>query len=213
MRLPGDDDLGAAASAALGVAVRVCRTATATPVPALTGGERRQCQALPNKVRRHDWLLGRSALKALLPATVDTAGLSFPHAGLSISHAGDMGVAVAVHARESPDDDWPAAVVGVGVDYEPWRATDFRMARFYLRPHEQFTSLGLLRAWTAKEALYKAVRDNQRCCLLDIRLDHPSASTGTAIGPRGERLRYTVIDTATGPLAVAVCLEDHRVTV
>ena len=210
-----DADLGAEASSTLGVTLRVCRVTATAPARTLTSGERHRWRALPSGARRHDWLLGRTALRALLPGGTDTSKLSFPHPRVSISHAGNMAVAVAAPQRagDGAGDDRHPAVLGVGVDFEPWRATDPRMARFFLRPHEQSTPLGLLRAWTAKEACFKAVPANHRCSLLDVGLDDATTASGTATGPRGELLRYTVIDTPTGPLAVAVCLEDRRVAV
>ncbi len=193
-------------SAGLGVAVRVCRARIPVPEGGLTGGERHQWQALAPGPPSRDWLLGRAALKALLPMTADTSKLSFPHPHLSLTHAG--GVAFAVVAAGDA-----TVVIGTGVDHEPWRTPDPRMARFFLAPGEQATALGLLRAWTVKEALYKAVPGNAEVTLLDIELDDPDASSGWATGPRAERLRYIVIDTAVGPLAVAVCLEVCRVAI
>ncbi len=201
-----DGEVEAEISAGLGVAVRVCRSRIPVPEGGLTGGERRQWQALAPGSSSRDWLLGRAALKALLPRTADTSTLSFPHPRLSLTHAGGVAFAVAA-AGEA------AMVFGTGVDHEPWRTTDPRMARFFLRPREQATALGLLRAWTVKEALYKAVPGNAEVTLLDIGLADPDASSGWATGPRAERLRYIVIDTAAGPLAVAVCLEVCRVAV
>lgn len=177
------------------------------PEHALTAGERRQWHALPTGPRRCDWLLGRAALKAVMPAGLDTSTLSFPHPSLSLTHAG--GVAFAV-ATGSAIGDALAGVAGTGVDHEPWRVVDGRVGRYFLHPREQATSLGLLRAWTVKEALYKAVPANHGHTLLDIHLHDPDAPSGGASGPRGERLRYSVVDTAAGPLAVAVCLEDAR---
>ncbi|MBA2437030.1 MAG: 4-phosphopantetheinyl transferase family protein [Acidimicrobiia bacterium] len=205
-----DDVVGEECSAGLGVTLRVRRAATPMTEGQLTGGERRQWHALATGPRKSDWLLGRTALKALLSEAADTSTLSFPHPRLSLTHAG--GVAVAVAAGLGIGGD-PVVVAGTGVDHEPWRTVDARMARFFLHAREQSTSLGLLRAWTVKEALYKAVPANLGLTLLDIALDDPDAPNGGASGPRGERLRYTVIDTAAGPLAAAVCLEDCRVTV
>jgi phosphopantetheinyl transferase (holo-ACP synthase) len=206
-----DDEVGEELSAALGVAVRLRRARSPVPAKMLTSGERAQWHALPQGSRRRNWLLGRAALKALLATTADTSVLSFPHPYLSLTHAGDQAVAVAVdHDGDGGDDH---AVTGTGVDHEPWRATDPRMARFFLRPEEQPTQLGLLRAWTIKEALFKAVPTNHRVTLRDVELDDANAPTGTATGPAGERLRYTVIDTADGPLAVAVCGEGCRAVV
>jgi hypothetical protein len=196
--------LGAGLSIGLGVTVRVCRAATPVPEQALTVGERRQWRARALGPPSRDWLLGRAALKALLPAPGDSSVLSFPHRLLSLTHAGGTAFAVAIAG---------GAVAGTGVDFEPWRTPDPRMARFFLRPGEHSTALGLLRAWTVKEALYKAIPDNSDVTLLDVGLDDPGATTGTATGPSDEALRYTVIDTAAGPLAAAVCLEARRVAV
>jgi hypothetical protein len=204
----GGAELGAELSAGLGVPVRLRRARIPVPEHALAGGERRQWHALAPGRASRDWLLGRTALKALLAGATDTSVLSFPHPRLSITHAGGSAFAVAA-GGEVPDDDAPV-VVGTGVDHEPWRRPDPRMARFFLHPREQSTPLGLLRAWTVKEALYKAVPDNLELTLLDVELDDPDAPSGRATGPRDERLRYSVVDTADGPLAAAVCLGGHR---
>lgn len=203
-----DDEVGPDLSAALGVVVRVRRARSPVLERMLTSGERQQWRALRGEQRRHDWLLGRSALKALLPPAADTSGLSFPHPHLSLTHAGGLAVAVAVAVGHDG-----ARVVGTGVDHQPWRETDPRMARLFLRPREQPTPLGLLRAWTVKEALFKAVPANHGSTLVDVELDDPTAPTGTATGPHGQRLRYSVVDTVEGPLAVAVCMEGCRVAV
>ncbi|MBW3575221.1 MAG: 4'-phosphopantetheinyl transferase superfamily protein [Actinobacteria bacterium] len=205
-----DREVGDEVAARIGAAVRVRRARRPVAQEALTAGERRQWHALAPGPRRQDWLTGRAALKALLPATADTSTMSFPHRNLSLTHS--CGVAVAVGIEADADDDH-SVVAGAGVDHEPWRSTDPRMARFFLHPHERSTPLGLLRAWTVKEALYKAVVANHRSTLLDIVLDDAAVTTGTATGPGGERLRYTVLDTAEGPLGVALCLEDRRVAV
>ena len=201
--------MGDVCSARLGVELRLRRAGAPLSEHALTGGERRRWHTLPTGPRRRDWLLGRAALKALLPVGLDTSTLSFPHPALSLTHAGGVAVAVATGPGSSGD---VAAVAGTGVDHEPWRAVDGRAGRYFLQRHEHATSLGLLRAWTVKEALYKSVPANHGDTLLDIALDDPDAPSGGASGPRGERLRYTVIDTAAGPVAVAVCREDSRVT-
>lgn len=200
--------MGEECSTRLGVTVRVRRAVAPLTERELTPGERRQWHSLPPGPRRCDWLLGRAALRAVLAVAADTSTVSFPHRHLSLTHAGGTAVAVAVGAGDDT-----AAVAGTGVDHEPWRSVDARIGRFFLRPREQSTSLGLLRAWTVKEALYKAVAANHGHTLLDIALVDPDAPTGGASGPGGERLRYTVFGTAAGPLAVAVSLEDLRVAV
>ena len=49
----------------------------------LTPGE---LARLPDGIRRHDWLLGRAALKALLGID-DTSSLAFPNRSVSLTHA------------------------------------------------------------------------------------------------------------------------------
>jgi 4'-phosphopantetheinyl transferase superfamily protein len=183
--------LDAEVSAMLGVDVRLAWAAEATPSPGSDG-------------RDLDWLRGRAALRALLPAGSETAGLEFPHPALSLSHAG--GLAVAVRCDRN--------LRGIGVDFEPWRpAADLRVARFFLRPPEQAAVSGpasLMRLWTIKEALYKATPDNGSCVLVDFTLADPGGACGRAVGPRGETLRYAAVDVGEGHLAVAICEAGRR---
>ena len=71
---------------------------------------------------------------------------------LSLSHSGDK--AVAVYSESGR----------VGVDVEYWRATLTRVIHKFLSPEEipvyTATERLLLRAWTIKEAVYKAVGHN-----------------------------------------------------
>ena len=161
--------------------------------------EASQYQAIGSGDRRRQWLLGRTALRQLLPVGTDTGGLSFPHPRLSISHTGE--VAFAVHVEH---------VVGTGVDVElSARRPDPRSARFFLRADERRSELSaaeLLRLWTVKEALFKATPDNAETVLLDYRLADIAAATGRAAGPGGEQLEYASALVPDGVLTVAVCL-------
>jgi len=186
-------------SALLGAPVELAWATVAVAPAGLTVGERTQFRALGPGAGRHDWLLGRAALKALLPDGLrDTTGLAFPHPFVSLSHAG--GTAVAARAD--------GCQRGTGVDFEPWRPeVDRRMARYFLRPAEQAAvtdERALLRLWTIKESLYKATPDNRGRLLLDFELIDPAAAAGDAVGPGGEKLRYAAIDVAPGHLAVAL---------
>jgi len=99
----------------------------------LTAAERARCERLHGP-RRDAWLRGRAALKRLLRlwhGDTDTAGLDFPHAQLSLTHAD--GAAVAVGTR--------ADVGGLGVDLERGRALRAGSERFFLDESE--------RAWLA----------------------------------------------------------------
>lgn len=184
MRLP---DL----SGALGVAVRLHAATTAANLEDLTPAER---AAMPGGSRRHDWLLGRAALKALLSGA-DTASLRFPHRSLSLTHS--SGLAVAALAA--------GAQAGVGVDYEGPRRPDPRTARFFLRNQERRPGEDLLRLWTVKEALFKATPDNAGAALVDCELADPQAVEGSAAGRDGWAFRYASTPLGEGWLTVAVC--------
>ena len=157
------------------------------PVTTLTPGERAQ---LPNGPRRHDWLLGRAALKA--HGIGDTSSVAFPNRCLSLTHS--AGIAVA--ARCDGDQ------AGVGVDLEGWRRIDPRAARFFLRPDEKGD---LLRLWTVKEALFKATPDNGGMALVDYELAEAAAHEGVAIDRHGRTFEYRSRRRPEGWLTIAVC--------
>lgn len=205
MRWPDLASAEVAVSAALGVRVRL-RLATAPAETAvLSAGEVAIVERLASGRRRRDWLLGRAALKALLEGA-DTSRVCFPSPSLSLTHAG--GMAVAAQCTVGP--------AGLGVDFEGWRTTDPRTARFFLvdseNPHGPNpptaapAGLELLRLWTVKEALFKATADNvgSGVGLLDYVLDDASAVAGSARDRRGFIYRYVSGYLPQGPLSVAV---------
>jgi len=183
----------------LGREVQLRRAVTPMSTSRLTDREVEQYQSIGSDRRRHHWLLGRTALKELLPVDEDTSPLVFPHPQLSISHA--HGVAVAVRI---------CGVAGAGVDLElASRHADPRTVRFFLHPDEQPADISpqrLLQLWTVKEALFKATPDNMATVLTDYRLHDAAASVGDATGPRGEQLRYVAVVVPDGFLTVAACL-------
>jgi hypothetical protein len=157
------------------------------PATVLTAGE---LAAAPDGPRRHDWLLGRAALKA--HGIGDTSTVAFPNRCLSLTHS--AGVAVA--ARCDGDQ------AGVGVDLEGWRTIDPRTARFFLKPNEQGD---LLRLWTVKEALFKATPANAGAVLVDYEVEDPLAMEGTALDPHGRAFEYLSRRRPEGWLTIAVC--------
>ncbi|HVE64458.1 MAG TPA: 4'-phosphopantetheinyl transferase superfamily protein [Mycobacteriales bacterium] len=137
-----------------------------------------------------------AALTPLLDVHERVDSLVFPHVALSLTHAGGLAFAARVDH-----------CAGVGVDYEPWREVDMRVARFFLRPREVTAVAGprdLLRRWTIKEALFKATPHNGDRVLTDYEINDPGAPCGV-VAAAGERLRYACIDLGSGHLAVAVC--------
>lgn len=197
--------LAAELSADLDVPVELAVAREPAPISTLGPGEARFVATLSHPDARDTWLRGRAALKALVPG--DTSTLAFPHPRLSLTHSAGTAVAVAS----------PAPVAGIGVDFEPWRASVRpAMARFFLRLSEQDaarTPRSLVRLWTIKEALFKADPDNHQCVLLDFELSDPAARCGTATGPSGRVLRYATADVVLGSLAVAVTMGGDRVPV
>ena len=145
---------------------------------------------LPDGMRRHDWLLGRAALKSLL-GIHDTSTLVFPNPSVSLTHS--AGVAVAARC------DGPQA--GLGVDLEGWQTIDPRTARLFLHPHEEGD---LLRLWTVKEALFKATPMNGEAVFLDYEVDDPHALAGTAHDRHGRAFEYLSIRRPEGWLTLAV---------
>ena len=146
---------------------------------------------LPDGLRRHDWLLGRAALKALL-GIADTSSVVFPNRSVSVTHS--TGLAVAARC------DGPQA--GLGVDLEGWRTIDPRAARFYLHAHERGD---LLRLWTVKEALFKATPDNDTAVFLDYEVDDPDAVGSAARDRHGRTFEYVSRRRPEGWLTLAVC--------
>ena len=157
------------------------------PVATLTPAERAR---LPDGPRRHDWLLGRTALKA--HGIGDTSSVAFPNRCLSLTHS--AGTAVA--ARCDGDQ------VGLGVDLEGWRTIDPRAARFFLRPDEKGD---LLRLWTVKEALFKATPDNAGVAFLDYAVADSHAFEGAATDRLGRTFEYRSRRRPEGWLTIAVC--------
>ncbi|MEO7836319.1 MAG: 4'-phosphopantetheinyl transferase superfamily protein [Acidimicrobiales bacterium] len=192
------------ASARLGVPVSLSVVADPVSPGALAAGERAQWRALAPGPRRDEWLLGRTALKQLVPDGADTSAMTFPHPRFSLTHGGGRGVAARVEGE----------VVGTGVDFEPFRrSADPRSARFFLRPVEHVgvcDASSLLRLWTVKEALYKATPDNAELVLVDYEIGDATRRWGEATGPRGELMRYASMETADGQLTVAVCILGAR---
>jgi hypothetical protein len=156
------------------------------PLAALTPGE---LAAAPEGPRRHDWLLGRAALKA--HGIGDTSTVAFPNRCLSLTHS--AGVAVA--ARCDGDQ------AGVGVDLEGWRSLDPRTARFFLRPGEEGD---LLRLWTVKEALFKATPVNGGAALVDYEVDDGEALEGAASDRHGRTFEYLSRRRPEGWLTIAI---------
>jgi hypothetical protein len=160
---------------------------TPAPLSTLTPGERAR---LPDGPRRHDWLLGRAALKA--HGIGDTSLVAFPNRCLSLTHSAGTAVAARCEGDQA----------GVGVDLGGWRTIDPRAARFFLRPQETGDRL---RLWTVKEALFKATPDNAGMAFVDYALADAEAHEGTATDRHGRTFEYRSRRRPEGWLTIAVC--------
>ena len=120
----------------------------------------------------------------------------------SLTHAGQSMFALAVKASN---------VLGVGIDFEPWRALDQRHQRLMLTARES-AALGaasardLLRIWTVKEACFKADVLGQQRWVTAYALDNPAQKSGGArvtCGRLVHRFRYISLEVPGGMLSVA----------
>lgn len=178
-------------SVELGATVQVRAVSRPAPVAGLSRGERAQ---LPRPARRrHEWLLGRAALKQVLDGG-DTSGVRFPARCLSLTHSAGRAVAASCRGTQ----------VGLGVDYEGSHPVDPRAARFFLQEHER-DSADLLRLWTVKEALYKATPGNGRVAFVDYGVADPEGLAGVAVDRFERDFRYASAPVPGGWLTVAVC--------
>jgi phosphopantetheinyl transferase len=183
----------------LGIRAQLAMSDLPAPTESLTPGELAQLGEIRSEAARTDWLRGRAALKAVLAPVYDTSTIRFPNRGVSLSHAGELAVAVRT-------DD---ACEGIGIDFEPWLSeVGPKGAHLFLRPSERAGLLPperLLVLWTVKEALYKATPGNEDYLLVDFEVHDTAALCGNASGPRGAALRYAALRLERGSLAVAVC--------
>lgn len=143
-------------------------------------------------------LLGRTALKQLLiqlNLPTDTSAIHFPHPQLSLSHCGNL--AIAVGSVQKPNEP---KVHGLGVDVLHNRVPNPGSERFYLTAGEQAwlqqqpevdINQHRQRLWTVKEAVFKANLDNANHRLYTTySLTSLETPTGNATDGAGKSYRY-----------------------
>ena len=177
----------------------------------LNPAESRHLAELRHEQRRLDWLRGRNALKQLLTTlhcNDDTTALCFPNQRLSLTHAG--GSAYAVGTSDG--------CIGIGIDYEPLRDIDTRIARWFLnddemawlmkQPHQAHGE-EIIRLWTIKEAAFKAHPDNDGLVLTKLAIVDPSATKISVNVPEfATPMRVTCRLFDAGYLSVATLREN-----
>ena len=203
-------DLEQALSENLGTEIIVVRTKEEIDPTRLHQGERNRLSDLRFEKRRRDWLLGRKALKEILLTlgeNSDTMGVTYPGSRVSLTHAGQI-----AYAAATPEKDH-----GIGIDYEPFRDLDTRVARWFLTDEESEwfnvrpetdRSSELVRLWTVKEAAFKCHPDNGRLSFRDISINEPSGNVCVAAAA-GRRIKIAIEACGSGYLSVAICGEKQ----
>jgi phosphopantetheinyl transferase len=178
------------------------------PAAALSRAEQKHYASLRNTARAQSWLLGRAALKSLrrrIDGCADIDALSFPNARFSLTHSGEVALAVAE----------PSGVLeGIGIDLELGTRMQAASARFFLTAREQQWLCSqarerwphhLLRLWCIKEAVFKANPGNTGTTLMDHELDAPGEAQGEARACTGRRMEYASWCESRTCIALAVC--------
>jgi 4'-phosphopantetheinyl transferase EntD len=162
-----------------------------------------------NARRQRDWLLGRNALKEILlvlDRNDDTTTITFPDNQVSLTHAGSIAYAAGTIATG----------LGIGIDYEPMRELDTRVARWFLNDSElqwlakQPDSAQInerVRLWTIKEAAFKSHPDNAQMTLREFTISDPVAPISSVVA-NGRRITVTCCARDSGYLSVAICRES-----
>ncbi len=178
----------------------------------LNQAERKQFNELRHKRRRRDWLLGRNALKQLFGALDrgdDTTAISFPNRQVSLTHGGDTALAAGTSA----------ASLGIGIDYEPLREIDTRIARWFLNEAETNwlneqpecdRVSQLVRLWTIKEAAFKSYPDNAGMTFKEFSIiDAARAVTTVIAAGHGACIRVACRACDLGYLSIAIFRESR----
>jgi len=191
----------------------IVRSDTPYAATELNQAESRHLAEFRHEQRRLDWLRGRSALKQLL-ATLncddDTTALCFPNRRVSLTHAGGSAYAVGT----SP------GYAGIGIDYEPLRNINTRIARWFLNADEMAWLMDeprqahceeVIRLWTIKEAAFKAHPDNDGLVLTKLAIANPAAAKiRVTVAGLAAPIRVTCRPFDAGYLSVATLREDEN---
>jgi 4'-phosphopantetheinyl transferase EntD len=201
--------LEASASGRLGLPV-ILAQADPDAEPSLSEPEFLCLSAIRHERRKRDWLLGRNALKQVLAALSrddDTSVITFPNSQVSLTHS--CGVSLAVGAARPAN--------GIGIDYEPLRDINRKIARFFLNDREVgwlaqqaecVRTAELLRLWTIKEAAFKCYPGNARMLLYDFTVvDMDATATEVAVDGDAGRIAIACYAHESGWLSVATFQE------
>jgi hypothetical protein len=200
-------DISVRAGNDLGLPLVIAVSLRPAGIEELSPGERRHLATFTTRERAVSWLRGRAALKVLIGpfGDQDTTRIAFPNPRFSLTHSGDVAVALACRSERA---------LGVGVDLEWDRPAPDRAARFYLSASEAHwvgrldapeRAGALLRLWTIKEALFKADPSNANTLLSDYRLSDPSRNVGVTSTAEVD-LRWLCVRIRGGYLSLAIAM-------
>jgi len=197
----------------LGIPLQLARATDAIAVAELGTAERASLARFDFARRRRDWLRGRNALQKLLTAmgrAVDRSAIEFPARQLSLTHGGDSAIAAGTDAETQ----------GLGIDYEPLRAIDERVARWFLDDREidwlnhqpaPCRTPHIIRLWTIKEAAFKSHPHNHGLSLVEFAIRDPAARiVNTVTASRAANIRVASRRFSRGYLSIAALHEFQR---
>ena len=189
----------------------VVRSAASMKKTQLNQAERKRFNELRHERRKREWLLGRNALKQLLTTlerSDDTTAVSFPDCQVSLTHGGDTAFAAGT----------TAASLGIGIDYEPLREIDTRIARWFLNEAETNwlneqpecdRVSQLVRLWTIKEAAFKCYPDNAGMTFKEFSIIDAAGAVTTVIATGHEAcIRVASRACDLGYLSIAIFRES-----
>lgn len=193
-------------SHALGLPLVLSVAEDPLPIHELSDGEQQVFSTSRHPKWQASTLLGRNALKQTLRKLrfpSDTSKLTFPHKQLSLSHCGDVAIAVGSKSTH-----------GLGIDILNNRIPRAGSERFYLTEDEKQwlvqqpeadNATHRQRLWTMKEALFKANLNNANHRLYtSYHINTPLENTGTATDAANQSYRYTTWQDGSLVITVAV---------
>lgn len=201
------------ASAVLEIPLLLAYANGTMPLAELSTAEQACLAQFKFENRRRDWLCGRNALKKLLrmlDRPDDTKSIRFPDRQLSISHGDGESFAVGTCAETQ----------GMGIDYEPLRAINERVANWFLDDREidwlskqsvSDCTRHIIRLWTIKEAAFKSHPLNSGMSLWEFAVIDPTEQLKNVVTTRsGANIQIFCRKFPGGYLSIATFQKTKR---
>lgn len=183
-----ESELESVFSEALGLPVILSISSDETDESELLPEEKIKFAKMTHLTSKSSFLRGRKALRSICRKLAllqnssvkdELEGITMPHPRFSLSHSGDLAVAVSCLKDTN----------GIGVDLELHRTIKEGATRFFLSETERISLEGLegaelnenlLRLWTVKESLFKSDLANHGKTVLMYQIDNPISTSGGA---------------------------------